>query len=174
MQECCTHLIKKLSIIQTSLCTASLQAAGMTDAQAANTPVDTSLEPATAGDVNLKPPSSFCLDHMDVFRNKVNIMTTDMPHAVVSTEPDPPLSRPDVVVMVPTASASLPPRKDLLDTIRSLTQGGKLGRHSGYRMEELSHPNSTAVTAQALYFYNMDDGSAFPGIVVRFRSFCDS
>lgn len=114
-----------------------------------------------------KPPASFSLEHMEQFRNKVNMMTTDMPYAVVSTSADPPLHRPDVVMLVPTCSGPLPPRRDLLNALRGLVQGGKLGKHSGYRMEEIAHPSADAVKAQALYFYNMEDGSPFPGLVVR-------
>lgn len=130
--------------------------------------VDTApAEAAPASSATPKPPACFSLDHMEQFRNKVNMMQTDMPYAVVSTAADPPLSRPDVVVIVPTASSDLPPRKDLLNTIRSIVQGGKLGKHSGYRMEEFAHPSSKAVTAQAVYFYNLEAGSPFPQHVVR-------
>lgn len=142
-----------------------MQTGSRATANLADTPSDTDATPASNSDTP-QPPAGFSLDHMESFRNKVNMMQTDMPYAVVSTSADPPLSRPDVVVMVPTASGNLPPRRDLLNTVRGVVQGGKLGKHSGYRMEAFSHPTSADVTAQAVYFYQMEDGSSFPGQVV--------
>ena len=118
-----------------------------------------------------QPPAAFSLEHMHLYRNKVNMMQTDMPYAVVSTAADPPVHRPDVLVMVPSSSGNLPPRRDLLSAVRELLQGGKLGKHSGYRMEELSHPMSASVKAQALYFYSLEEGSPLPEKMVRH---CDS
>lgn len=111
------------------------------------------------------PPAGFSLDHMEDFRNKVNMMQTDMPHAIVCTDPDPRLSRPDVLVLTSTATGSLPLRKDLVNTLRNVLQNSKLPKHNGYRMEELVHPNSGA-KAQAIFFYNVQPDSTWPGQVV--------